>query len=106
MPRQASLIHSRLRLSDLASQPTHEEKLLSIRLPVELLDRLDEAGRILHARKAEVVLAMLNEGLARYEARMGAGPRANSSKRRARPKSPNSTSAPRARRCRISRRRG
>jgi predicted DNA-binding protein len=61
------MIHPRLHLNELASKESYPEKLLSIRLPVELLNRLDDLGRRLRARKAEVVLALLNEGLARVE---------------------------------------
>ena len=65
MPRRPSLLHPSLRLADLTAHPTEDEKLLSIRLPIDLIGRLDNACRVLRARKAEVVVAMLNEGLAR-----------------------------------------
>lgn len=68
MPRQPSSVHPTLRLSDLTSHPVQEERLLSIRLPIELINRLDHACRVLRARKGEVVVAMLNEGLESYQA--------------------------------------
>jgi predicted DNA-binding protein len=71
MPRQPSVVHPSLRLADLTAHPTGEEKLLSIRLPVELVQRLDHACEVLRARKSEVVVAMLNEGLENYEATIG-----------------------------------
>ena len=71
MPRQPSSVHPSLRLADLTEHPAREEKLLSIRLPVELIDRLDHACQVLRARKSEVVVAMLNEGLESYKATMG-----------------------------------
>ncbi len=67
MPRQPSFVHPNLRISDLTRKPTAQEKLLSIRLPIALLDRLDSVCRTLHVRKSEVVVAMLNEGLARFQ---------------------------------------
>ena len=56
-----------LRLADLTSR-THQGdlKLLSVRLPVRLLDRVDDLVRQLGSGKAEVVVALLNEGLERF----------------------------------------
>jgi len=71
MPRRSSVVHSRLRLFDLAPKPVEKEVLLSIRLPNELLDRLDRLCLALGARKSEVVTATLNEGLDRYEQTLG-----------------------------------
>jgi hypothetical protein len=68
MPRRSSVVHSNLRLLDLAPKPAEQEVLLSIRLPNELLHRLDRLCVALGARKSEVVTATLNEGLDRYEA--------------------------------------
>jgi len=68
MPRRSSVVHSNLRLLDLAPKPAEQEVLLSIRLPNELLSRLDRLCVALGARKSEVVTATLNEGLDRYQA--------------------------------------
>ena len=55
-----------LMLGDLLKREPVPERLLSVRLPVDLLARLDDVGRQLHTRKGEVVVAMLNEGLSRF----------------------------------------
>ena len=55
-----------LMLGDLLSREPIPERLLSVRLPVELLDRLDHVAKTLRTRKGEVVVAMLNEGLQRF----------------------------------------
>jgi predicted DNA-binding protein len=84
MPRRSSVVHSDLRLLDLAPKHAEHEVLLSIRLPNELLNRLDRLCLALGARKSEVVTATLNEGLQRYEAsRVGLGVRRRPSKARA-----------------------
>jgi len=56
-----------LRLEDLKerSQAIYT-KLLSVRVPVELIDRIDSVVDQLNAGKGEVVVALLNEGLSRY----------------------------------------
>lgn len=41
-------------------------KLLSVRVPVDLIDRIDRVVDVLNAGKGEVVVALLNEGLGRY----------------------------------------
>lgn len=41
-------------------------KLLSVRVPVDLIDRIDDVVDLLNAGKGEVVVALLNEGLERY----------------------------------------
>ncbi len=41
-------------------------KLLSVRVPVDLIDRIDDVVDLLNAGKGEVVVALLNEGLTRY----------------------------------------
>ncbi len=41
-------------------------KLLSVRVPVDLIDRIDDVVDLLNAGKGEVVVALLNEGLGRY----------------------------------------
>lgn len=47
-------------------------KLLSVRVPVDLIDRIDDVVDLLNAGKGEVVVALLNEGLGRYQ-RGGSG---------------------------------
>lgn len=49
-------------------------KLLSVRVPVDLIDRIDRVVDLLNAGKGEVVVALLNEGLGRYN-RAGQGVR-------------------------------
>lgn len=41
-------------------------KLLSVRVPVDLIQRIDNVVDLLNAGKGEVVVALLNEGLGRY----------------------------------------
>lgn len=41
-------------------------KLLSVRVPVDLIKRIDRVVDLLNAGKGEVVVALLNEGLDRY----------------------------------------
>ncbi len=41
-------------------------RLLSVRVPVDLIDRIDDVVDLLNAGKGEVVVALLNEGLERY----------------------------------------
>ena len=83
MPRRSSVVHDNLRLLDLAPKQAQHEVLLSIRLPNELLSRLDRLCLALGARKSEVVTATLNEGLARYDEIMGGGTRPRSRRQRA-----------------------
>lgn len=42
-------------------------KLLSVRVPVDLIQRIDDVVDLLNAGKGEVVVALLNEGLTRYD---------------------------------------
>ena len=42
-------------------------KLLSVRVPVDLIQRIDVVVDLLNAGKGEVVVALLNEGLGRYD---------------------------------------
>jgi hypothetical protein len=46
-------------------------KLLSVRVPVDLIDRIDNVVELLNAGKGEVVVALLNEGLERYGSAKG-----------------------------------
>jgi hypothetical protein len=57
-----------LKLEDLKerSQAVYT-KLLSVRVPVDLIDRIDNVVDQLNAGKGEVVVALLNEGLSRYK---------------------------------------
>ena len=41
-------------------------KLLSVRVPVDLIEQIDHVVELLNAGKGEVVVALLNEGLERY----------------------------------------
>lgn len=63
-----------LRLADLARRDRHSGlELLSVRLPVKLLDRVDDLVDRVGSGKAEVVVALLNEGLDCYTRRRGRG---------------------------------
>ena len=66
MPRRKNIMRPDLTLGDLLAREPVPERLLSVRLPVELLARLDRVARSLRSRKGEVVVAMLNEGLQRF----------------------------------------
>jgi hypothetical protein len=46
-------------------------KLLSVRVPVDLIQRIDDVVDLLNAGKGEVVVALLNEGLTRYDVAKG-----------------------------------
>ncbi len=50
-------------------------KLLSVRVPVDLIERIDDVVDLLNAGKGEVVVALLNEGLGRYGSGAGASVR-------------------------------
>jgi hypothetical protein len=68
MPRRKNVMQPDLTLDDLLAREPLPERLLSVRLPVELLNRLDRVAKTLRSRKGEVVVAMLNEGLKRFGA--------------------------------------
>jgi predicted DNA-binding protein len=62
------MVAKNLRLSDLANRGRHGAlKLLSVRLPVQLIERVDDLVQRLGSGKAEVVVALLNEGLDKFE---------------------------------------
>jgi len=46
-------------------------KLLSVRVPVDLIQRIDDVVDLLNAGKGEDVVALLNEGLGRYDKAKG-----------------------------------
>jgi len=57
-----------IKLSDLKSRSEFVPmKLLSVRVPVDLIDRIDHVVDLLNAGKGEVVVALLNEGLDRHD---------------------------------------
>jgi hypothetical protein len=59
-----------LKLTDLKERSSIVQmKLLSVRVPVDLIDRIDQVVDVLNAGKGEVVVALLNEGLGRYSRR-------------------------------------
>lgn len=56
-----------LKLDDLKQRSEYVPmKLLSVRVPVDLIERIDDVVDLLNAGKGEVVVALLNEGLGRY----------------------------------------
>jgi len=70
------MVTKNLRLSDLTNRSKHGTvKLLSVRLPVQLIDRIDLLVRRLGSGKAEVVVALLNEGLDRFDSQQASGRR-------------------------------
>jgi hypothetical protein len=55
-----------LRLNDLVTREQHggeESKLINVKVPTALLERLDSVAKRLATSKTEVVVALLNEGL-------------------------------------------
>lgn len=57
-----------IKLSDLKARSEFVPmKLLSVRVPVDLIDRIDHIVDLLNAGKGEVVVALLNEGLDRHD---------------------------------------
>jgi hypothetical protein len=60
-------MNSNLRLLDLYGREKEgETKLLALHVPKELTARIDRVARDLKAKKREVILALLNEGMDRY----------------------------------------
>jgi hypothetical protein len=57
-------MRSELRLNDLKRREPGATRLVNVKLPVELTDAIDRVARNLGASKTEVVIALLNEGLA------------------------------------------
>lgn len=57
-------------------------KLLSVRVPVDLIDRIDDVVDLLNAGKGEVVVALLNEGIERYGKSAGSSVRGRVKKKR------------------------
>ena len=57
-------------------------KLLSVRVPVDLIDRIDHVVDLLNAGKGEVVVALLSEGLSRYDVSKGGAAKQGKSKSR------------------------
>ena len=60
-------MNANLRLRDLYGREKEgDTKLLALYVPKELTTRIDRLARDLKAKKREVILALLNEGLDRY----------------------------------------
>jgi hypothetical protein len=65
-----------LKLSDLKERSEIiPMKLLSVRVPIDLIDRIDRVVELLNAGKGEVVVALLNEGLERHDDVLKKSPR-------------------------------
>jgi hypothetical protein len=65
-------MNANLRLSDLYGREKEgETKLLALHVPKELTTRIDRLAKDLKAKKREVILALLNEGLDRYHRARG-----------------------------------
>lgn len=52
-----------LRLGDLRGRPTVTSKLMNVKIPAEVNQRIQRVAEALKASKTEVVIALLNEGL-------------------------------------------
>lgn len=55
---------SGLRLNDLKQRRPSATRLMNVKVPTALANRLDQLARQFSVSKTEVVLALLNEGLA------------------------------------------
>jgi len=60
-------MRSDLRIVDLRRRQGATNKLLNVKIPVALSDAIDRVTGALGAAKADVVIALLNEGLERYD---------------------------------------
>jgi hypothetical protein len=71
-PTEEDSMNANLRLSDLYGREKEgETKLLALYVPKELTGRIDRLAKDLKAKKREVILALLNEGLDRYHRSRG-----------------------------------
>ena len=71
-----------LKLSDLKERSEITPmKLLSVRVPIDLINRIDHVVDLLNAGKGEVVVALLNEGLERYGGTRKRGKKAKAKRR-------------------------
>ena len=69
-------MNANLRLQDLYGREKEgETKLLALYVPKELTTRIDRLAKDLKAKKREVILALLNEGLDRYHRSKGGAAR-------------------------------
>jgi len=65
-------MNANLRLHDLYGRENESEtKLLALYVPKALTTRIDRLAKDLKAKKREVILALLNEGLDRYHRSRG-----------------------------------
>jgi hypothetical protein len=55
---------SKLRLSDLKSRIPSGTRLMNVKVPLDVLTAVDQLAKQLNASKTQVVVALLNEGLA------------------------------------------
>ena len=60
---------SNLRLSDLKTRIPSATRLMNVKLPVDIASAVDRLAKRLNASKTEVVIALLNEALARAQKR-------------------------------------
>ena len=61
-PRKPS--RSELRLSDLKARRPVGDRLMNVKIPSQLADAIEKLASTLNVSKTEVVVALLNEGLA------------------------------------------
>ena len=57
------MTRSNLRLSDLTTQKKGRSKLMNVKVPVDVIARIDRIHKELGATKTDIVIALLNEGL-------------------------------------------
>jgi hypothetical protein len=55
---------SNLRLSDLKTRTPTATRLMNVKLPIDVVTAVDRLSRQLNTSKTQVVIALLNEGLA------------------------------------------
>ena len=60
----ATVERSKLRLSDLKTRTHTGTRLMNVKVPIEVVTAIDRLSKQLNTSKTNVVVALLNEGLA------------------------------------------
>ena len=60
----ATVERSKLRLSDLKTRTPMGTRLMNVKVPIEVVTAIDRLSKELNTSKTNVVVALLNEGLA------------------------------------------
>jgi len=63
MKRPTMQARSELRLADLKARIPASDRLMNVKIPVDVAEATDELARRLNASKTDIVIALLNEGL-------------------------------------------